>query len=361
MKRRSKSGIVNQVERSAESPAKKDSPVEFISTGSIVLNLAASQKGRDGGWARGRINNIVGDSSSGKSLVALEACAWAYYNMLGKKTKHFPEVKNVKIIYNNVEGVMDFPVAEMYGQSFYDAVDWRQIGICQQAGRDIQREIDSLRKGDFLLYVKDSVDATISAEEKARIDKSLKDDKEQDGSYKTEKAKYYSMSFFNDLCDRSKGKDATLMFISQVREKIGLSFGEKYYRTGGKAMDFYSHQVVWLYEIEKLKKTFRSQTRVYGIRSKARFKKNKTAKPFREATFPILFNYGIDDVGAIVEYLYGPKVKKIEWGDEEYPRSDFIDMIEDSDDDYEKLIDMVEEDWADIEEAIEPKRKKRFK
>ena len=363
-KQDSKSSLTEQIVKSAKTPIEKEPPVEFISTGSIMLNLAASQKAINGGWARGRINNIIGDGSSGKTLLALEACFWAYKNITKVKSRIYPRVHTVKIIYNNVEWVMDFPIDEMYGQDFHDFVDWRQKGICQEAGRDIQREIDQLKKGEFLLYVLDSIDATISEEEKARIDKALKDDKSQDGSYQTEKAKYFSMSFFNDLCNRMKDKknsqpkDATLILISQVREKIGITFGKKMYRTGGKALDFYTHQCAWLAEIKKLTKTFRSQTRAIGIRSKAKWERNKTAKPFREAEFSILFDYGLDDIGTMLDYLYGPEEKSVTWNDTEYKsKANLLAMIENDEDEYNALADRVREDWIAIENKIKPKRK----
>ena len=71
--------ISEQVRRRSETVIEKER-VDFLNTGSILLNLAASQKARNGGWARGRIINIVGDGSSGKSLSAIEALAQAYYH-----------------------------------------------------------------------------------------------------------------------------------------------------------------------------------------------------------------------------------------------------------------------------------------
>lgn len=355
-------GLKEQIETSSNKKVDPEPPVEFISTGSINLNLALSQKGLDGGWARGRIINIVGDGSSGKTMIALEACAYVFYHLSKNATKLFPAIKKLIIVYNNVEGVMDFPIELMYGKEFKDAVEWIQTPTCQAFGRDVQRRLNNLQEGEFLLYVCDSIDATISEEEQARIEKSIKEDKAQEGSYKTEKAKYFSSAFFNDLCGRMVNKDATIICISQVRENLNAGvFGKKYYRTGGKALDFYTHQVVWLYLKEKIKKIKNKQERVIGTRVLAKVDRNKTAKPYREAEFQILFDYGLDNIGSMVSNYFGPKVRKISFEDYvDVPREEFINSLEEDDETYNMLINKVVTEWQEVEELVKVKRKPRF-
>ena len=94
-----------------------------------------------------------------------------------------------------------------------------------------------------------------------------------------------------------------LMIVSQVRENIGVTFGAKYTRSGGKAMDFYATHLLWLAQIKKLDRTIKKQKRVYGIQVKATCKKNKVGLPFREAEYTILFGYGIDDIAAMLDWL----------------------------------------------------------
>ena len=94
-----------------------------------------------------------------------------------------------------------------------------------------------------------------------------------------------------------------LMIISQVRDKIGVMFGEKHTRTGGRAMDFYASQILWLAQIKKLEKTILKQTRTYGTMVKAKCKKNKVGLPYRECEFPVVFGYGIDDIAAMITWL----------------------------------------------------------
>jgi len=354
-----KKSIVTQAEELSTKPVEFDRRVEFLDTGSTLLNLATSQRGIDGGWARGRVVNIVGDGGSGKTLLALEACANAFYEIKNKPSVLYPKVEDVQIVFNNIEGVMDFPIEHMYGQTFYDSVQWIQTPIAEDFGKDYQKRLKVLKKGQFLLYVVDSLDALVPQAAADRMSDIL-EDKKAAGSYGAEKAKFFSSSFFGHLCGAMEGKDATLICISQVRENIGIAFGEKYYRTGGKALDFYTHQVCWLAHTGRLKKTFRGQERIYGVSIKARIKRNKVAKPFREATFDILFDFGIDDANSMIDYIYGPKAKSITWKEGTLSREEFVKLLDDSPADLLELKKLVEQDWVEIEDSVTPKRKSRF-
>lgn len=335
------------------------SPVEFLHSGSVCLNLAGSNKGQNGGWARGRIINLVGDGSSGKTLLALELAARCFYKVKQTISNIYPPVKSVRIRYINAEKVMDFPIAQMYGKQFEDGVEWvNDIDTVEDMGNDIGRTIKEGKSGQFLLYVVDSLDALTSKAAKKRFEDAVKSNKEEDGSYGTEKAKYLS-SFFGHLCGMMDGKDVTVVVISQIRQKIGVTFGEKYMRAGGKSLDFYTHQVCWLSEMEKLKRTVMGEDRVYGIRVLARFKRNKVAKPFREAELTILFDYGLDDLSTSLAWLYGPKVRILSFDGIEYSRPNLIVHIEQNGLE-SKLSEMVVEKWNSIEDALKPDRKEKF-
>lgn len=357
-----KSKVLEQVENIKNNiPIKDDERVEFLDSGSTMFNLAASGKGKNGGWARGRIVNPVGDGSSGKTLMALELCASAFYNIKKKESKIFPPVKNLKIKYLNRERVMDFPIEKMYGKEFVENIEWiYDISTVEEFGRNFGKVCLDHKEGDCVIYVVDSWDSLNSEASQKRFEEAaLKGKAKETGSYNTDKAAYASKEFFNNACDLMSGKDITLVIISQTRSKIGVTFGEKHYRSGGDALNFYTHQVPWLAEIEKLKKTFHGEERVYGIRMKAKFKRNKVAKPFREAETVILFDYGIDNLGSMINWLYGPEVKKIAFDGAEFNRQDFIKYIEEGDLE-DVIIEMVEKEWNLIENAIIPDRKKRF-
>ena len=342
---------------------KENNKVDFFHSGSIILNLAASQKAKNGGWARGRVINLVGDGSSGKTLLTLEAMANAYHTW--KKTgnlpsHNFPAVKKLILIYDNAEGVMDFPIEEMYGADFVEHVNWIQSPNCEAFGRNYLRKVRDLKSGECLIYAADSLDSMQSKAALERIDKSVEKDKDEDDAYGTEKAKYFSGSFFNSMCSYMEGKDATIFCISQIRENIGVRFGSKYKRAGGKALDFYTHQVIWLREKKKLKRTFRGQERVYGVNTEGIFKRSKVAKPFRTAEFNILFDYGIDDINSMLAFLYGPEVKSISWGGVTIKRPDLIEIIDNDPKEYDALVEAVTTEWNEIEDEMVPKRKARF-
>lgn len=255
---------------------------EFIHSGSTLLDCVLG-----GGFPLGRMSNIVGDHASAKTLLAIEACA----NFHNK----FP---NGKIIYLEAEAAFDESYAEALGMPI-QSVDF--IGpelkdfTVEALFEHLQSTIHELTKSEEpCLYVVDSLDALSDRAEKDReIDK---------GSYGANKPKMIGQLFRRLVKDMERTK-IHLMIISQVRDNIGVMFGERHTRTGGKAMDFYASQILWLAQIKKLDKTIRKQKRVYGVQIKAKCKKNKIGLPFRECEFPVVFGYGVDNIASMLAWL----------------------------------------------------------
>jgi len=336
--------------------------VEFLGSGSTTLNLALSGEGKDGGWARARVLNLVGDGSSGKTLLALELAFWCYKNIKKVKSKIFPKVKEVKIVYCNAEGVMDFPIKKMYGKDFVNSVEWVTPKNIESMGRDYISRMNELKKGYFLLFIIDSWDALRSYADTERFKKSVDTGGEIEGSYNLEKQKYGS-AFFAYVCSlaETNKKDATLMILSQIRTKIGVTFGKKTYRAGGKSLDFYTHQVAWIREIQKLAKTRQGEKKVYGIQSHIKVERSKVAKPFRESNFNILYDYGLDDLQSMIDYLWGKK--KIKFNGEKFKtRESFVKYIEGNNLE-DELIKKASKKWEYIESVFEDEvssRKSRY-
>lgn len=341
---------------------KKDAtipPVEFLNSGCTTLNLALSGKGIDGGWGRGRIHNIVGDGSSGKTLLALEE-AFSYFKTVKLvKPSIFPKVKKFTICYDNGEGVMDFPIEKMYGEEFYKTVDWKRSHNFEAMCRRFIRLSTRLKKGESLLYIIDSWDSFQSAKSKKAFMESVEKDTDLKGDYDLLVQKYASRKFFPNICDRMDNNkiDATLCIISQVRSKIGVTFGKKQYRAGGKALDFYTHQVAWIREVERKTKKKHGESRVYAIKSHAKVERSKVAKPFRESEFVILYDYGLDNTSSIIDYIWGKKDIKFQ-GTKFKTGAEFIRFVEQEGKEKE-LAQKAEKKWFKVEEAFEKEVKRR--
>jgi recombination protein RecA len=253
--------------------------VDFISSGCVGLDAALG-----GGWPSGRVVNIVGDRSAGKTLLAIEACANFH--------RKFPVCH---IRYAEAEAAFDVLYAEALGMPV-DAVEYdsgRPLRTIEDWQKDLT-EVLKANKGKPILYVLDSLDAlSDEAEAERDIDKA---------SFGASKAKKMG-ELFRRMVAEIEDANCTLIVISQLRDKIGVTFGEKQTRSGGRALDFYATHIVWLSEIGKIKKTIDKVERVVGTNVKARIKKNKVGLPFREFAYPIIFGYGIDDLTSSVEWL----------------------------------------------------------
>jgi len=359
--------VAGEIEQAARQPSANECDrLEFINTGSLVLNLAASSRGLDGGWARGRIFNLVGDGSSGKTLCALEAMAFCHHKLLEIKTAIYPKPKRLRLVYYNAENVMDFPVEAMYGQNFYDSVEWVHLPYVEDMGEHFFTEVVKQHKpGDAVIIIVDSWDSMRSKVDAANYEKNLKksaraaekgEDEKAKGSFNLGKQKYSSQYFFPRCCAEMQGSDITLGIISQVRQKIGITFGERQYRAGGDALNFYTHQVCWLAEREKLHHTIKGHRRAYGIKVRARFKRNKCAIPFREADFNVIFNYGIEDVESMLEWRYGPEFKTAKWRGKDWSREVLVKMLHGSPDLYRVMAEEISEEWAEIESRSNPRQ-----
>lgn len=254
-----------------------DKDMQFVSTGCEVFNSVIG-----GGYVLGRVVNLVGDKSSGKTLLTMEA--FANFN------KVYP---NGVMRYAETEAAFDPLYAGALGMPV-DKIEFaKSIYTVEDVYKDILATADKL-KGRPCIYAVDSWDALSSeAEMKREID---------EASFGGEKPKKMG-ELFRKLTQKIESSKILLVVVSQLRDKIGVTFGEKQTRSGGRALDFYASQIIWLAEIQKNKKTIDKVDRVVGVQVRARCKKNKVGLPHRECEFPIVFGYGVDDLTANVEWL----------------------------------------------------------
>jgi recombination protein RecA len=314
----------------------KERSVKFVSTGTLMLDLPLG-----GGYAQGRVVNIVGDKSAGKTLLAIEACA-----------VFAREYSADSVRYCEAENAFDDDYAEIVGMppGIGKAEDIRTV---EDFVADL-KEFLADRDGSPCLYVLDSLDSLSSAAEMER--------KEGEASYGTEKAKALSEFFRKEIGTIEKAK-CVLLIISQVRDNIGVTFGEKHKRSGGKALDFYCSQVLWLAVTQKIKKTVRGIDRVIGNKVIAKVKKNKVGPPFRETDISIIFSYGVDDEISMLEWLVKNKgggllprsadaIKKELLAAREAQDRSAVRAI------HQTLGNAVIDHWTDIEEALAPPMRK---
>ena len=259
---------------------------DFISTGSSMLDLAISNR-PDGGIAVGRITEINGLESSGKSLLGA--------HLLAETQK-----KGGVAVYIDTETSVSQDFLQCIGVDL-DSMLYVHLETVEDIFETIEQIVTKIRESDKDKLVTILVDSLAAASTKVEMEA----DYEKDG-WATSKAIVISkaMRKITQMIGRER---IALVFTNQLRQKLGVMFGDPWTTSGGKALPFHASTRLRLKNLGQLKD---SKKNVIGMKCRAQVVKNRLGPPLRHADYIMYFDSGIDDYGSWLTVMKDHKLLK---------------------------------------------------
>jgi RecA/RadA recombinase len=357
---------------------------DMLSTGSTLLNMACTGY-PDGGFFKGHYFWLVGDSSSGKTFLALTCLAEAARN---------PNFDNYRFILDDVEGGSLMNIERFFGKAVAERLESPELG---EDGEPINSHTieefyyhlhDAMDSGKPCIYILDSMDALSSDAEQGAFEENkalAEKGKDAKGSYGDGKAKKNKAGIRQMLADIHDTKSIVII-ISQTIDKLNAGpFEEKTTVAGGRSLKFFAALQIWSKVGSPIKVNVRGKQRSIGVNSIIGVRKNRSVGRDRKIVVPIYHSLGFDDVGGCVDYLVeeghwktaAKKKSRADRDDKEddeekkgtginakefdvvLKRDDLIDHIEKNGLEFD-LRQLVSEVWHTIESECTPNRKPRY-
>ena len=339
--------VVEAIE-SEEDKAEMDlGPIDrsmLIPTGSTLLNLALSDDPY-GGFALGTINNIVGDSAAGKTFL--------FWTMLAEMT-YDERFNEHELIYDEPEAAFAFNTSKLFGQEVEDRVKLDTVSDSVEDWHD--NVFTKVKENVPFIYGLDSLDAISSEEE---IERDVRK-----GTFGAAKPKLIG-EILRKIVQGVKGQRSAVFVISQTRDAIGVMFGDKKTRSGGKALKFFSSHELWM----AVKAHIKRKERDVGVHVRVKISKNKITGKLRIVEFPIYYDYGVDDITSCINFLveegHWTVTKNVvntkgEITKEPIKTEALASFIANNPSVYEKLIDITTKEWRRIEDSISTKMPPKY-
>lgn len=333
-------------------------PENYLSTGITLVNLALSGR-HDGGVAKGTYVYFVGDSSSAKT--------WMCMNLMAEATLN-SQFKDYQLVFDNAENGALMNIERYFGSRLAQRMSSPQGGNSETTEEFYYHLDDALKQGPclYILDSMDSLDTKDDLEKYEQVKEAHRTGMEVSGSFGMAQAKINSRNI-KRFVSRLRATGSILFVISQTRDKINSPFPMKT-RAGGKALKFYSHIEIWTSVKGDIKKTVRGKQRAIGSTILVDVQKNRlTGWDAYKVEVPFFRSFGLDDIGASVDYLVGEgHWKKPDKGpiiapefDVKGNREDIIKIIQ-SEGGEEDLAKLVQTVWQDIEKSCAVERINRY-